>query len=101
RQCDRHSSLIVGNDSEDSYAGSAASWRKNNSNRKMQTIPYPVYYVLVVNDGEILVGNYCSALIGGHQVGGPELNRQRSFRVMQDGSSRQRSLVPNWYIASV
>src|ERR1019366_7578966 len=40
RQSDRHSSLIVGNDSEDSYAGSAASWRKNNSNRKMQPIPY-------------------------------------------------------------
>ena len=24
----------------------------------MQTIPYPVYYVLVVNDGEILAGHY-------------------------------------------
>jgi hypothetical protein len=28
----------------------------------MQTIPYPVYYVLVVNDGEILAGHYCVLL---------------------------------------
>jgi len=25
----------------------------------MQTIPHPVYYVLVMNDGEILAGHYC------------------------------------------
>jgi hypothetical protein len=24
----------------------------------MQTIPHPVYYVLVMNDGEILAGHY-------------------------------------------
>jgi hypothetical protein len=29
----------------------------------MQTIPYPVYYVLVVNDGEILAGHYWGRLM--------------------------------------
>ena len=35
----------------------------------MQTIPYPVYYVLVVNDGEILAGHYCSYFIARHLDG--------------------------------
>jgi hypothetical protein len=33
----------------------------------MQTIPYPVYYVLVVNDGEILAGHYCPQVITLHR----------------------------------
>jgi len=36
----------------------------------MQTIPYPVYYVLVVNDGEILAGHYWVEVnsSGGHHA---------------------------------
>ncbi|HMB82698.1 MAG TPA: hypothetical protein VKI40_01485, partial [Terriglobales bacterium] len=75
------------NDSEDSYAGSAASWHKNNSNRKMQTIPYPVYYVLVVNDGEILAGHYCL------------LNRFRARRFHEYAGHGKTGPAPNGNLA--
>jgi hypothetical protein len=34
------------------------------------------------------------ALVGGHQVRGPEPNRQRRFRIVQYGPGRRRNLVP-------
>src|SRR5207248_8254198 len=34
-----------------------------------------------------------SALVGGHQVRGPEPNRQRRFRIMKDCPGGQRTLV--------
>src|SRR5207247_635346 len=35
-----------------------------------------------------------AALISGHQVGGPEPNRQWDFRVVQNRSGRHRNLMP-------
>jgi len=60
----------------------------------MQTIPYPVYYVLVVNDGEILAGHYCKGIFSRNSTKLPR-GRNRCPRDVKRGSKQPCSSLKN------